>query len=30
MATEALMYAFGNMHEKCSWNGRPEMAQLVN
>jgi len=30
MATEALMYAFGNMHEKCAWNGKPEMTQLVN
>ena len=24
-ATEALLYAFGNLHEKAAWSGLPEM-----
>jgi hypothetical protein len=26
---EALLYAFGNLHEKCAWSGQPEMLNLV-
>jgi hypothetical protein len=28
-ATEALLYAFGNLHEKCAWNAQPQMLNIV-
>jgi hypothetical protein len=29
LPTEALLYAFGNLHEKCEWNGKSDQLQLV-
>ena len=28
-ATEALLYAFGNLREKCLWNNQPDMMQMM-
>ena len=30
MPTEALLYAFGNMHEKCAYEDKPEMITTIN
>lgn len=29
-AVEALMYAFGNMHEKCVWSKNEEISTIIN
>ena len=28
-ATEALLYAFGNLRDKCLWNNQPDMMQMM-